>query len=132
VGEGRLRIEFVQEPHIAAVKINKMPTLEDIRRQLPESGEFVNIYNYLKSKMLPKNDEVARATVIEAQDFILQDGLLYHLYSPRRKKLERAFSFIRQLCITKKFQKDIAIQLHDNNSHIGFDRLYATARSKYY
>jgi len=62
-----------------------MPTLEDIRSQLPESEEFANIYNYLKSKTLPQNDEVARATVIEAQDFVLQDELLYHLYSPRRK-----------------------------------------------
>jgi len=63
---------------------------------------------------------------------ILQDDLLYHLYSPRRKKLERAFSIIRQLCITREFQRELAIQLHDNNSHIGFDRLYVTTRSKYY
>jgi len=59
--------------------------------------------------MLPQDDEVARATVIEAQDFVLQDDLSYHLYSPRRKKLERTFSVIRQLCITRDFQKDKAI-----------------------
>jgi len=106
VGEGRVRIEFVQEPHIAAVKwTNNMPTLEDIWSQLPEREEFVNIYNYLKSKILPRDDEVARATVIEAQDFVLQDDLLYLLYSPRRKKLERAFSVIRNSASQKNFKK---------------------------
>jgi len=42
------------------------------------------------------------------------------------------FRLYNNFCITREFQKDIAIQPHDNNSHIGFDRLYAIARSKYY
>jgi len=52
VGEGRVRMEFAQDPHIAAMKVSNMPTTDDIRRQLPKCEEFANIYNYLKSKTL--------------------------------------------------------------------------------
>jgi transposase InsO family protein len=57
---------------------------------------------------------------------------LWFLYTPRTRKLDRAYMFVKRLCVPRNFQAQIAIGLHDNNLHLGFQRLYATARMRYY
>jgi hypothetical protein len=39
---------------------------------------------------------------------------------------------VRQLCIPTDLRPTIAKELHDRTAHLGFDRLYATARARYY
>jgi len=96
---------------------------------MPDCSDFAPIFNYLKHAALPKDDEAARSVILESQNFLLQDDVLYHLCTPRAKKIERAFAIFHQLCIPCGLRESIALSLHDNNAHIGFDRLHATART---
>jgi hypothetical protein len=57
--------------------------------------------------------------------------MLQHLHTPRTKKLGRVYPGVKQLCVPMGFREQVACCLHDRNCHIGFDRLYATAISKY-
>jgi hypothetical protein len=61
---------------------------------------------------------------------MLEDGLLWFLYTPRTRKLDRAYTFVKRLCVPRNFRAQIAIDLHDNNLHLGFQRQYATAKNE--
>jgi len=45
---------------------------------------------------LPACDKAARKLLLDKDNFIWDNGALYHLYRPRTKKLDRCFAEIRQ------------------------------------
>jgi Integrase zinc binding domain/Integrase core domain len=104
----------------------------DLKLRLQECPDFAPLIRYLSKGILPTNDDDARKIILEAPDYILEDDVLYHLYTPRIKNLARAKAVIRQLCVPVDLRPQVAIELHDNNAHVGFDRLYALARTKFY
>jgi transposase InsO family protein len=110
----------------------KLPTLEDFRKTIKTCPDFAPFYSYLSDGTLPSDDQQARRIVLEAQHFVLDNGILYHLYTPRTKRLDRAYAIVKQLCVPTQFRPEIAYGLHDRNAHLGIDRLYATARLRYY
>jgi len=57
---------------------------------------------------------------------------LYHLYTPRHKRKDKIYPFVQQLCLPRTLRDSIAQAYHDNNSHIGFDKLYESIRYKYF
>jgi len=117
-GKERIRIEFVNQPaSITAVKIGNLPTLEDVRKNISDCPDFSTIFSYLKTKMLPQDDDLARKIMLEAENYVIQDDLLYHLFTPRAKKIERAFAIVKQLCIPTGYREVVAMSLHDNNAH---------------
>jgi O-acetyl-ADP-ribose deacetylase (regulator of RNase III) len=135
-----LEFDFVDnsydQPIIVApvdeVARNATPTFVDIINAQPNCQDFTDIFTYLKDGTLSTDAKIARRTVAEAQDFILENNALYHLFTPRTRRLHRAYAVIKQLCIPKQFRKYIATELHDRAAHIGFDRVYAMARMKYF
>ena len=54
------------------------------------------------------------------------------MFTPRTKRLDRAYAVVKQLCVPTKLRPDVAMALHDSNAHIGAERLYATCRSRYF
>jgi hypothetical protein len=92
----------------------------------------LEIFCYLSKGELPLDEKQARRIVYEAENFILEENMLYHLHTPRTKKLGRVYPVVKQLCVPMGFREQVACCLHDRNCHIGFDRLYATARSEYF
>jgi hypothetical protein len=125
-----------EQPIIVApvdeVARNATPTFVDIINAQPNCQDFADIFTYLKDGTLSADPKIARRTVAEAQDFILENNALYHLFTQRTRRLHRAYAVIKQLCIPKQFRKYIATELHDKAAHIGFDRVYAMARMKYF
>jgi transposase InsO family protein len=57
---------------------------------------------------------------------------LYHLFTPQTKRLHRAYSVIKQLCIPTQYRRHIATELHDKVAHPGFDRVFPLARMRCY
>jgi hypothetical protein len=106
----------------------RFPTVSDIRTALPDCPDFAPMYNFLSTNELPADDKVARRITYEAPNFILEDGLLWFLHTPRTKKLDRAYAITKRLCISRIFRERIALGIHDDNSHAGFSRALATAR----
>jgi hypothetical protein len=86
----------------------------------------------LRDGTLPHDVKQARRIVAESQDFVIENQALYHLFTPRTKRLHRAYAVIKQLCIPTQYRRHIATELHDNVAHPGFDRVFAMARMRYY
>ena len=101
---------------------------EELRR-CPDLGP---LWTYLAIGVLPEDKVASRKIVAEAPDYLVSGNRMYHLYSPRTRGLHRATAVIRQLCVPTALRPLVATELHDNNAHLGFDRLYATARIRYF
>jgi O-acetyl-ADP-ribose deacetylase (regulator of RNase III)/transposase InsO family protein len=108
------------------------PTFADIINAQPNCQDFTDLFTYLKDGTLSTDTKIARRTVAEAQDFILENNALYHLFAPRTRRLHRAYAVIKQLCVPKQYRKYIGTELHDKAALIGFDRVYAMARMRYF
>src|SRR5208282_4272431 len=112
--------------------IGQLPMLDDIRDAQRHCPDFAPLLDYLQNGTLPRTDDAARKVVAQSPDFEVENGILYHIYTPRTRNVNRARAIIKQLCVPTARREAIAVGLHDNNCHPGFDRLYATARTRYY
>lgn len=69
-------------------------------------SRFSTFYNYLKDDVLPKYLKLRDVTVAESKHFSLVDGILYHWYQRRVKKLpevdlEKEIKFIKQIALPR-------------------------------
>jgi hypothetical protein len=108
------------------------PAFADIITAQADCYDFAPIIAYLKDGILPQDVKQARRIVAESQDFVIENQVLYPLFTPRTKRLHRAYAVIKQICISTQYRRCIAIELHDNVAHPGVDRVYAMARMRYY
>jgi transposase InsO family protein len=108
------------------------PTFADIIAAQAECPDFASIIAYLKDGTLPQDVKQARRIVAESQDFVIENRALYHLFTPRTKRLHRAYAVIKQICIATQHRRCIATELHDHVAHPGFDRVFSMARMRYY
>ena len=115
--------EEIVEPEI------EFSELSDLQRQCPDSKD---IYSYLEDNSLPDDNALARRILLQAENYTLIDGILYHLYHPRRKNQKEAEPVTKQLVIPRSLRKEILVSFHDRLCHAGVDRLYATIRRRYY
>jgi len=66
--------------------------------------------------------------ILKSEHFQIIDGLLYHLYFPRTKRLNEIKPMLHQLCVPDVLREDLFKSYHDNNAHIGRERLYETLK----
>ena len=57
---------------------------------------------------------------------------VYHLYFPRAKGLDKVTPIIRQLCVPRVLSEKLLSSYHDDQCHIGQERLYETLKLKYW
>ena len=135
----RITLEFDID-HVNSVDVNnitvfdavKLPTLNDIKESVEHCPNLSPMFKYLEQGVLPSTDEVARKLVLKSQEYVLRDGVLYHLFTPRTKRLDRVMSTISQICIGLGLHETIIRSVHLSCNHIGFDRLYQTIKSRFY
>ena len=133
IGFGDLGCPTVAGVTVAGVEFF-IPDTDDLEyseelRRCPDLGP---LWTYLAIGALPDDNAASRKIVAEAEDYLVSGRRLYHLYSPRTRGLHRATAVIRQLCVPTGLRARVATELHDNNAHLGFDRMYATARTRYH
>lgn len=109
-----------------------IPSLEELKKAQATCADFADIYAYLLDRSLPRDEQQARRITAEAPNYVLENQTLFHLYTPRTKKIHRVYSVVKQLCIPTDYRERIAKELHDRCAHIGFDRLYATFRMRFF
>ena len=68
----------------------------------------------------------------ESEQFVIDDGILYHIFRPRTKRLDQIFHVVKQLCIPRSLREQLMISYHDDNCHIGQERLYNTLKMRYW
>jgi hypothetical protein len=109
-----------------------LPSLQDFRSALSQCSHFADMFTFLSHGTLSSNNKIVRRTLMDAQNYVLENGLLYWFYRPRTKKIHRMQSTIKQLCVPTSLHAQVVTAFHDNFcAHAGTDRLYATIKSRY-
>jgi hypothetical protein len=73
----------------AAVTSHNLPSVHQIKDALPLCPQLKHMYFYLRDAELPTEDQIARKVLLDSSNFTLENDLLYHLYIPRTKHLNR-------------------------------------------
>ena len=100
-----------------------------------ECPDFSDIYTYLESGEVPKQQKLAHKVLSESNHYVLDDGVLFHIFTPRGRKISNDQAIIRQLAVPTNWREDVLLSYHDSllgGGHQGFDRTYAAIRLKYY
>jgi hypothetical protein len=113
------------------VNVLDIPTLKTLQRRDPQLKIMID---YLQDGTLLDDDKKSRQLILEAQDHVLDEGILYHLWYPRGSgtKDERV---IRQLVVPFDMRNDVLLSFHDSllgGAHQGVDRTYQSIRLRYY
>ncbi|KAL8567981.1 hypothetical protein ACOMHN_029156 [Nucella lapillus] len=88
---------------------------------------------YLESSQLPQDDKLAPRLILESQDYVLQNGALYHLYYPRGQG-HRSERLVKQLVVPFALRDDILLSFHDSllGGRFATERIYQSIRLRYY
>ena len=83
------------------------------------------MYAFKSSGILPDDDKLAKAIVLDADNYILtQDSLLYHLKRVSKRYRSRLHQFHRQLVVPECWRDDIMRGFHEEQSHAKFGKQY--------
>jgi transposase InsO family protein len=105
------------------------PNLAQMQR---DCSELRPLIEYLESGTLPANDNEARRVILESERYVLDNEILYHLFTPRRKTVD---THTRQIAVPKSQRADVLRAFHDDNfggSHAGIDRMYANMKLRFH
>ena len=88
----------------------------------PELGPIIR---YVKDKVLPEDENLAKEIRRTVPDYELIDDVLYYNYAPQDKGL-RASCIIKQLMVPHVLRDDLLRSYHDSpiGSHQGITRTY--------
>ena len=92
-----------------------------------EWADFKDIYQYLADGTLPHNQKQATKIVAESDQYIIDDEVLYHIYTPRSKKVPNQTRCIHQLALPPAMRPEALQAYHDNligGGHLGFERVF--------
>ena len=97
-------------------------------------SELRAMYEFLSDGLLTGHDVTDRQLLLMSQDFLLdEDGLMFHHNStPSKMKLSKVVNAAPRLCLPANYVTEVLQILHDFLGHSGRDRLFLTARERYY
>lgn len=107
----------------------------EISKFQKECEDFKHIYRYLDKGELPKDDSLARKTMLESDHYQISGGVLYHIHETRGKKLSLEDRIIIQVAVPTELRQDLMVSYHDSvagGCHLGIQRSFAALRYKYY
>jgi len=124
-------------------QVNVKETAEEIQNMIdmpvinPEADYledefFQPIYQYLKEDKLTGNKEIDRKTLFLAENYFLENSLLYKLSLPRTQKEQRVRGENFQLCIPNKHKDRLLTEWHNLCGHFSTGRLLPTIISRFY
>ena len=97
--------------------------------------DFKDIYAYLSSGIAPDEPRKAAKIVAEAEQYVLENDVLYHIYTPRTKKLAKSDRCIKQLALPTQYRSEALAAYHDSllgGGHQGVDRTYLSLRQRFF
>ena len=86
---------------------------------------------YLTTAQLPANDNIARSLLLTVDDYFLDNGILYHLWTPAGRNKKGPFI---QLVVPKGLQLQIIQSAHDDviAGHLGLTKTSEVIRQRLY
>ena len=109
--------------------------VEDLKSMQHNSADFGPMIKYLQEGDLPEDPKQVKRIIAEADNYVVLDGILYHLYYHRAKGLPKADRLVRQLAVPEPVRFDCLQSYHDSiagGGHQGSERTYHALRNKYY
>ena len=94
--------------------------ISSVRHLQRKDAQLMQMINYLESQILPDDPKIARRLILEAQDHVLDEGVLYHFYYPRGKG-HMTDSLVKQLVVPHALRNDILL------TPLSHERLVASA-----
>ncbi|MES9884237.1 MAG: RNase H-like domain-containing protein, partial [Sedimenticola sp.] len=111
---------------------DRLQELKDLQSDCPD---LTPIKKYLDLGELPADQQRAIRIVAESEQYIVDNGILYHLWDQRARKIPKPLRMKRQLAVPTTLRLEILENCHDSvtgGAHQGFDRTYTTVSSSYY
>ena len=102
--------------------------IKTLQNQDPSLSDLIN---YLQTEQLPAQDNKARSLLLTVNYFFMEDGILYHLWTPMgRTKLN---TFV-QLVVPQGLRLQILQGAHDDvlAGHLGATKTYDVIRKRFY
>jgi len=118
------------EPQVIEVDLTQH---YDVSAEQERCPDCVDLIRYIRDGLLPTNDDtLARKIVMQADNCAYENGILYHLHMTRRKRLDQVDPVLKQLVVPRSLREQVLKAYHDQNSHVGTDKLYSTIQTKFY
>ncbi|MCG8044300.1 MAG: DDE-type integrase/transposase/recombinase [Candidatus Thiodiazotropha taylori] len=136
-----VNFEYNQSPEVDALEPevnNPNPEQEPDMTELQlNSSDFKDILLYLKDRVLPDDEKHAKFITSEANQYVLKDGILYHIFQPRlkHKVKDDPDQLILQLALPEVKRPDVLKAYHDclaGGGHFGITRTFGAIRLKYW
>ena len=114
------------------------PDVSNIATLQRQCDDFKHIINYLESNIVPEDKKLANlVTVVAENQYVLDDNVLYHTYTPRTKnvKEQNLDILILQLALPACKRNDVLAAYHDckaGGGHFGIKRTFASIKQKYW
>ena len=129
--------EYTTHPTVAAADEkdpDPEPEMGELQRQC---DDFKDIFFYLQDRTLPEDERYAKFIANEANQYVLRDGTLYHLFQPRTRRqtgddLDR---MILQVALPKVKRVEVLRGYHDclaGGGHFGVTKTFGAIRLKYW
>ena len=116
----------------------KESDLHDIAHLQRECDDFKDIIKYLEDGIVPEDKNIANCvTVVAENQYVLDNGVLYHIYTPRTKKVkdQNIDNLLLQIALPKCERKSVLAAYHDcqaGGGHFGTKRTFASIKEKYW
>ena len=112
-------------------------TLDRVQECQRADQNINNIVMYIEQGTLPTDDAKAREILLTADNYVLDEGLLYHISGrqvPTANTKRQTDEFHVCLVVPKELRHDVLTSAHGDlgSGHYGTQRTYATLRLKYY
>ena len=104
---------------------------EEILRAQGSDSFCKPILEYLRYKILPRDQKEARAIILREEDYVIINGLLYHIFTPLGSKAAETKA---QLVVPREMVSTI-LQLHHDTSfsgHLSVPKMMSLIRPRYY
>lgn len=113
-----------------------------VEKELPASLHYLQwqcpdlrpILEFKVNSVLPANETEAKKLAAVAEQYVIQNDVLYHFLPVRSKNVPKNMRYQKQLAVPTTLREDILKSYHDGQggSHFGFDKTYAAIKLKYY
>jgi len=107
-------------------------SVEVVRREQKKEKAITSLLEYLDNGQLPPNDKEARQILLNADNFVVRNDILYHIWSPKRNA--GISDSILQLVIPVNLVNTVLASTHDSvlAAHLGYNKTLTKIRQRYY
>ena len=132
-----LHLEYQETPEVAILEPEVQQPEPDMAELQENSRDFKAIFLYLKDQSLPENDKQAKFIVSEANQYVLRDGIMYHIFQPRMKHKDKdnTDQLVLQLALPEEKRSEVLKAYHDclaGGGHFGVTKTFGSIRLKYW